>query len=70
MSRVELAPEVGDDFERIFDHLAQYDAFALRGRHQTVETSHSMRPHGADAHESEICRDAYHEVDAVRQDLE
>jgi plasmid stabilization system protein ParE len=26
MSRVEIAPGVGDDFERIFDHLAQYDA--------------------------------------------
>jgi plasmid stabilization system protein ParE len=26
MSRVEIAPEIGDDFERIFDHLAQYDA--------------------------------------------
>jgi plasmid stabilization system protein ParE len=26
MSRVEIAPEVGDDVERIFDHLAQYDA--------------------------------------------
>jgi plasmid stabilization system protein ParE len=26
MSRVEIAPEVGDDFERIVDHLAQYDA--------------------------------------------
>ncbi len=25
MSRIELAPEVGDDFDRIFDHLAQYD---------------------------------------------
>lgn len=25
MSRIELASEVGDDFERIFDHLAQYD---------------------------------------------
>lgn len=24
MSRIELAEEVGDDFERIFDHLAQY----------------------------------------------
>lgn len=24
MSRIELAPEVGDDFERIIDHLAQY----------------------------------------------
>lgn len=25
MSRIELAPEIGDDFERIFDHPAQYD---------------------------------------------
>ena len=25
MSRIELAPEVGDDFDRIFDPLAQYD---------------------------------------------
>jgi len=24
MSRIELASEVGDDFDRIFDHLAQY----------------------------------------------
>jgi toxin ParE1/3/4 len=26
MPRIEIAPEVGDDFDRIFDHLAQYDA--------------------------------------------
>ena len=25
MSRIELAPELGEDFGRIFDHLAQYD---------------------------------------------
>ena len=25
MSRIELAPAVGDDFDRIFDHLAQRD---------------------------------------------
>ena len=25
MARVELAPEVGDDFDRIFDHLAAHD---------------------------------------------
>jgi plasmid stabilization system protein ParE len=25
MSRIEIAPEVGDDFDRIFDHLALYD---------------------------------------------
>ena len=24
MSRIELAPEVGDDFDRIIDHLTQY----------------------------------------------
>lgn len=32
MSRVEIAPEVGDDFERIFDHLAQYDADNVAAR--------------------------------------
>ena len=26
MSRIELAPEVGDDLDRIFAHLAQYEA--------------------------------------------
>jgi toxin ParE1/3/4 len=25
MSRIELAPELGEDFDRIFDHLARYD---------------------------------------------
>ncbi len=32
MSRIELAPEVGDDFDRILDHLAKYqvDNPALR----------------------------------------
>ncbi len=25
MSRIELAPEVGDDFDRILDHLARYE---------------------------------------------
>ena len=25
MSRIELAPEVADDFDRILDHLAQYE---------------------------------------------
>jgi plasmid stabilization system protein ParE len=25
VARVELAPEVGDDFDRIFDHIAQHD---------------------------------------------
>ena len=26
MSRIELAPEVADDFDRILDHLAEFDA--------------------------------------------
>jgi len=26
VSRIELAPEVGDDLDRIFDHLGNYDA--------------------------------------------
>lgn len=26
MTRIELAPEVGDDFDRILDHLAQFEA--------------------------------------------
>ena len=25
MSRIEFAPEVGEDFDRIFDHLAEFD---------------------------------------------
>lgn len=25
MPRIEIAPELGDDFDRIFDHIAQYD---------------------------------------------
>jgi len=25
MARIELAPEVSDDFDRIFDHLAEYE---------------------------------------------
>ncbi len=32
MSRIEVAPEVGDDFERILDHLTQYDAENLGAR--------------------------------------
>ena len=32
MSRVELAPEVSDDFDRILDHLAQYGVEDAAGR--------------------------------------
>lgn len=32
MTRIELAPEVCDDFARFFDHIAQYDSGAGPGR--------------------------------------
>jgi len=32
MSRIELAPEVGDDFDRIFDHLAGHQADDIPAR--------------------------------------
>jgi plasmid stabilization system protein ParE len=32
MSRLELAPEVLDDFERFFDHLAQFEARDIPAR--------------------------------------
>ena len=32
MSRIELAPEVADDFERILDHLVSHDAADPAGR--------------------------------------
>ena len=32
MSRIELAPEVGDDLDRIFDHLARYEAADVPAR--------------------------------------
>jgi plasmid stabilization system protein ParE len=32
MSRIELAPGIADDIERIFDHLTQYDVPAIPGR--------------------------------------
>ena len=32
MSRIELAPEVGDDLERIFDHLGQHNVDDIPSR--------------------------------------
>ncbi len=32
MSRIEVAPEVGDDFERILDHLVAHDADNVEAR--------------------------------------
>jgi toxin ParE1/3/4 len=32
VSRIELAPEVGDDFDRIFEHLANYEVDDIPAR--------------------------------------
>lgn len=32
MARIELAPEVFDDFDRFFDHIAQFDIDGVPGR--------------------------------------
>lgn len=38
MSRIELAPELADDFERILDHLAQHEASDAPARvHEIIE---------------------------------
>ena len=36
MPRVELAPEVAEDFERIFDHLAEFDVTNIPLRLQEI----------------------------------
>jgi len=36
MPRVELAPEVAEDFERIFDHLAEFDVTDIPLRLQEI----------------------------------
>ena len=36
MPRIELAPDVGEDFERIFDHLAEFDGVEIPLRIQEI----------------------------------
>lgn len=36
MSRIELAPEIAEDFERIFDHLAEFDVTDIPLRLQEI----------------------------------
>src|SRR3990172_3070273 len=64
MSLVELAPEVSDDFERILDHLAQFDvdsiAARIRGISQAINVLESNpligRPASGDMRELVIGR--------------
>lgn len=66
MTRIELAPEVGEDFERILLHLEQYDAgqrmARLGGIIQALDVLESSpligRPCGEDMRELVIGRDA------------
>ncbi|MGB7192463.1 MAG: type II toxin-antitoxin system RelE/ParE family toxin [Collimonas pratensis] len=45
MSRIELAPEVGEDLDRIFDHLAQYDVADAHGHIQDIIQAISVLEH-------------------------
>jgi plasmid stabilization system protein ParE len=36
MARIEAAPEIFDDFDRIFDHLAQFDVMAAPSRIEEI----------------------------------
>jgi len=36
MSRIELAPEVGDDFDRILNHLVEYEATDAKSRIEDI----------------------------------
>ncbi len=36
MARIEAAPEIFDDFDRIFDHLAQFDVAAASARIEEI----------------------------------
>ena len=64
MSRVELAPEVGDDMDRILDHLAKYDvADPERRIREIIEAINALehnpmigRPAGNDRRELVIGR--------------
>lgn len=45
MSRIELAPEVGDDFERILDHLAKYQVENPEQRIREIITAFDVLEH-------------------------
>lgn len=45
MARIQLAPEVGDDIERILEHLAQYEVEDAPGRIQEILEAVSVLAH-------------------------
>lgn len=45
MSRIELAPEVGEDFERIFDRLAEFDVADIPVRLQEIMQAIAVLEH-------------------------
>ncbi|HUX26894.1 MAG TPA: type II toxin-antitoxin system RelE/ParE family toxin [Burkholderiales bacterium] len=64
MSRIELAPEVGEDIDRILDHLADHDVAAVPARIREIieaiavleRNPHIGRPAHADKRELVIGR--------------
>ena len=67
MSRIELAPEVGEDIDRILDHLADHDVAAAPARIREIieaiavleRNPHIGRPAHADKRELVIGRSAH-----------
>ncbi|MEW6595576.1 MAG: type II toxin-antitoxin system RelE/ParE family toxin [Thermodesulfobacteriota bacterium] len=45
MARIELAPEVGDDFDRILDHLAHHEIADSGARIQEIIEAINVLPH-------------------------
>ena len=45
MARIELAPEVLDDFDRFFDHLTQFDVEDIPGRISAIIQSLQLLTH-------------------------
>ena len=45
MARIELAPDVAEDFERILDHLERFEAVDLPGRVEEIVQAISVLAH-------------------------
>jgi plasmid stabilization system protein ParE len=74
VAQIELAPEVGDDIERIFDHLARYQAEDAPARIREIIQAIAVlehnpligRPAGADKRELIIGRRSHGYVASYR----